>query len=261
MTKIRADEIKHALSKRHCDDFFITEVKTGSTWFTEGMLKFDAYAIKKSWTNPCLYGYEIKVSRNDFLQDNKWPGYLPYCNRFSFVCPTGLIKPEELPDEVGLVYYNSEKKTLYTKRAARHRIIEYPNDLFLYIIMNRLDSDRHPFYDNEREEYIKAYLQNRLSKWDLGKKFNSKLVSDLTKAEREIDGLKYEVSRLKRDSEILDRILTIIKEYGIEIWYWNNKWEDELRTLLKSKMPKKMIDLAQEMRNNIDQILELAQAE
>ncbi|WP_208112793.1 MmcB family DNA repair protein [Aureibacillus halotolerans] len=44
--------------------------------------------------------YEIKVSRSDFLRDDKWPAYKNQCHRFFFVCPKDLIKPEELPDEV-----------------------------------------------------------------------------------------------------------------------------------------------------------------
>ena len=68
-----------------------------------GLLKFDGLAITKSYTKPNIIGYEIKVSRNDFLQDNKWHLYLQYCNEFYFVVPKGLVKKEELPDHVGLM--------------------------------------------------------------------------------------------------------------------------------------------------------------
>lgn len=76
-----------------------------STYFPDpqGLLKFDGLAITKSYTKPNIIGYEIKVSRNDFLQDNKWHLYLQYCNEFYFVVPKGLVKKEELPDHVGLI--------------------------------------------------------------------------------------------------------------------------------------------------------------
>jgi len=48
-------------------------------------------------------GYEIKVSRSDFLGDDKWDNYLKYCNYFYFVAPKGLIGKHELPDGVGLI--------------------------------------------------------------------------------------------------------------------------------------------------------------
>lgn len=49
-------------------------------------------------------GYEIKVSRGDFKSDKKWTEYLAFCNQFYFVCPKGMIKLDELPPEIGLIY-------------------------------------------------------------------------------------------------------------------------------------------------------------
>ena len=48
--------------------------------------------------------FEIKTSRSDFLGDDKWEKYLKYCDYFAFVCPEGVIKPDELPENIGLVY-------------------------------------------------------------------------------------------------------------------------------------------------------------
>lgn len=65
-------------------------------------------------------GYEIKVSRADFLQDKKWKEYAAFCNLLYLVCPKGLIKPEEVEPPFGLIYigdsiYNSDYS--YVKRA------------------------------------------------------------------------------------------------------------------------------------------------
>lgn len=106
--KVTSTDIKLALKEFHNGkpSYFITECKTCSTYFPDlqGLLKFDGLAITKSYTKPNIIGYEIKVSRNDFLQDNKWHLYLQYCNEFYFVVPKGLVKKEELPDHVGLIY-------------------------------------------------------------------------------------------------------------------------------------------------------------
>ncbi len=56
-----------------------------------------------------IRGFEFKTSRNDFLSDKKWEKYLKYCNTFSFICPTGVIKKEEVPKGIGLVYLRCEK--------------------------------------------------------------------------------------------------------------------------------------------------------
>jgi len=34
--------------------------------------------------NPACTGYDIKISRSDFLGDEKWTGYLPLCNLLYF---------------------------------------------------------------------------------------------------------------------------------------------------------------------------------
>src|SRR5262245_37558363 len=92
-----AADLRLMLSQRHLGDVFVPECKTGSTG--EGLLKLDAWAMKKSWADPLTWGYEIKVSRSDFTGDQKWHNYLRYCSEFYFVAPLGLIDVDELPPE------------------------------------------------------------------------------------------------------------------------------------------------------------------
>lgn len=144
--KVTSTDIKLALKEFHNGkpSYFITECKTCSTYFPDpqGLLKFDGLAITKSYTKPNIIGYEIKVSRNDFLQDNKWHLYLQYCNEFYFVVPKGLVKKEELPDHVGLIYFNPDTKALRTVKKALYRQIEEPVGVYKYIIFSRLEEDR-----------------------------------------------------------------------------------------------------------------------
>lgn len=54
-----------------------------------------------------LKGFEFKVSRADFLRDlksEKWKKYLGYCHTFTWVCPKGLIKKEEVEKPAGLLW-------------------------------------------------------------------------------------------------------------------------------------------------------------
>lgn len=70
--------------------------------FTFGGLRIDAAIIdvQKRW----IRGFEIKVSRSDFLSDEKWHRYTEFTSSLSVVCPEGLIKPEEVPKPFGLLY-------------------------------------------------------------------------------------------------------------------------------------------------------------
>lgn len=156
--KVTAFDIKKALAEKHHKDFFLTECKSGSTWMTpRGDMKIlNGLAIRPSWTAPCFTGYEVKVSRSDFLRDAKFYTYEELVNCLYIVCPKGMIDRTELPESVGLMYYDPDKKTITTRKKALFRKIEYSPELLLYIIYTRLDPDRIPFFSN-KAEYFREY--------------------------------------------------------------------------------------------------------
>lgn len=229
--KVKAEQVKLALQKKHVDDFFLTEVKNGPTQSVKNHVKLDALAIKRSWANPAIIGYEVKVSRSDFQRDEKWPAYLPLCHQFSFVCPKGLIQPDELPPEVGLIYYDPDTATLTTKRKAMYRLIEEPVDMFKYIIMSRLDSDRHPFYSSKRE-YFEALVANKAETKILGFYVGEKIAQELKKLRSELDNLQRDRARLEEDYGLMQEVRAILKEQGLSVHRWSETWKDELRQAL-----------------------------
>ena len=188
MSKVTSTEIKKALAEYHPKDYFLTECKTCSTYFPDpqGMLKFDGLAMTRSYTSPCITGYEIKVSRSDFLGDNKWHLYLQYCNEFYFVVPVGLVAKDEIPENVGLIYYYPETGKLLKKRRAVYRKIEEPVGVYKYIIYSRLDQERIPFYE-DRAEYARDYLANQSEKRKIGKDFGSKMAKDLKNCQESLN--------------------------------------------------------------------------
>ena len=167
--KPTASQILRQLEKLHTEkpgrhpgaptlqDTFYAEVKTGPTEWqarrgnaiqgavktNKGLLRLDAVAIKKSWTKPCFIGYEIKVSRSDFLRGRETAlcEYTKYCHKFSFVCPPDVIKISELPGDVGLIYYSPEHDCLFTKRRAMYREIDLRSPevvgMLMYLAMYR----------------------------------------------------------------------------------------------------------------------------
>lgn len=108
-------KVTQLLYLRHPEDLFIPQCKINH-W---GSGIMDGYAI----TGDKFICYEIKVTRADYLSDiraGKWEKYLPYCNEMFFVCPHGMIKREEVPKGVGLIYISKNgDKTRIVKQSLR----------------------------------------------------------------------------------------------------------------------------------------------
>lgn len=102
-------------------DLHKTLCQKGVRWFKSKGFAMAAHGISTHWTKekPDVVGFrsncsaviECKTSRGDFLADAKKPfrsdgGIGTY--RF-YLCPTGLIVPEELPAGWGLLYFDGKK--------------------------------------------------------------------------------------------------------------------------------------------------------
>ncbi len=93
-----ASEIKDYLKNAYAyrtSSIFIPE-------YTWGNLRIDALIvdISKRW----IRGFEIKVSRSDFVRDDKWVLYSQFCSSISIVCPAEVVKPEEIKKPFGLLW-------------------------------------------------------------------------------------------------------------------------------------------------------------
>lgn len=248
--KITAREIKEALAKYHPKDYFITECKTCSTYFPDpqGLLIFDGLAIRKSYTGPCITGYEIKVSRSDFLQDAKWHLYLQYCNEFYFVVPNGLISKDELPENVGLIYYYPESGNLKKRKKAMYRQIEEPVGVYKYIIYSRLEQDRMPFYES-RAEYAKAYIQDKKDKRMLGHTFGTEMAKEISDMSRKLELLSNTESQI----ELLGKIKGILKNHNVGRYAWSDdSLLKELDKALQSHYPKDLDRVHRDIQNALD---------
>lgn len=239
MTKIRAHHIKKGLADKHADEFFMTEVKNGPTWSARKgeLLRLDGLAIKKSWTKPCITGYEVKVSRNDFLNDEKWPAYMEYCHRFYFACPKGLIQPEELPDDVGLLWYSPDYNNagnLYTRRKALYRNIEISQEMLYYIIICRLESDRHPFFSSQREQY-QMWVEDKIDRLKLGWRVSNKMLEEINELEKAKNKAESIANKYKNASETLDKIKKLLRDSGVDVYAIGrpySSWEEDLKKAL-----------------------------
>ena len=208
------------------------------------------WLYEKSYTGPCITGYEIKVSRGDFLQDSKWHLYLQYCNEFYFVVPAGLIDKGELPDNVGLIYYYPKTGTLKKRKKALWRDIEEPVGVYKYIIFSRLDQDRTPFYES-RAEYAKDYLKDKSEKRKLGKQFGSKMVNDLIEAQVRLAVLQKTEEKIK----LLDQLKEVMKKHDVGLYCWkDDELVKELDKALQSHYPRDLDRVRMYLQNAIDRL-------
>lgn len=112
-------------------------------------------------------GYEIKVNRNDFLQDKKWQEYLKFCTWFSFVAPEGVIKKEELPDKIGLVEIKvvPVEKDHYTMR----NVVEEDGDFYKLekVVVKRPQRLRETIEDQDYIRLLEGLLAKMIYKRNL----------------------------------------------------------------------------------------------
>jgi len=206
-----AKEVLDLLRKRHIDDLFVPECKNGPTW-TQHHRRLDAWVMKKSWESFNTIGYEIKVSRSDFVGDQKMGEYLSLCNDFFVVCPPGVIKFEsELPPEAGWLQVAGSR--LITKKRAQHRKIEDPIMLYRYILMCRTKIANESNGQNEEKlEYWKNWLQKKEISTHLGYQVSKALAKEIQQYAINVQG---ENDRLKRRIKELEEVEQKIKELGL----------------------------------------------
>lgn len=117
--KMDAGRVVDALATRHAGDVWIVECKDGESW-GRNHRRLDAWAMKRSWSPWRTIGYEVKVSRADFLQDQKWTGYRDVCHELFLACPAGLVRAHELPDWAGLIWISRTGRAWTKRKAERH---------------------------------------------------------------------------------------------------------------------------------------------
>ena len=92
--------------------------------FGIGNCRFDQINLNIGTVKKEITIYEFKVNRYDWLNDNKWQNYLPYCNKLIFISPFGVINKDELPKGIGLIHvwkWKHKKRTEF-KRVCGNRI-------------------------------------------------------------------------------------------------------------------------------------------
>lgn len=205
---MRAHDIERLLANKHADDVFVPQCKDGAS-YGQGLLILDAWAMKKSWANPCATGYEIKVSRSDFARDEKWRGYLAYCNEFYFVCPAGLLKPEEIPAPAGLMTVSGTGNVLFKKKRAEWREVVIPDSIFRYVLFTRTKVTRENRGNDKRlfwENWLKEKKIDQSFGWSVRGAIRKEIDDRILKVEAESKALAEKHHKYEDIRRMLERL-------------------------------------------------------
>ncbi len=193
-----ARDILDLLAARHSKDLFVGECKDGPTQSVRHYLRLDAWVMKRSWSNPCSIGYEIKVSRPDFVRDEKMRSYIPLCHQFYVVAPSGIVDKSELPEGAGLICPTTNATRLLTKVKAVYRDIEWPVELLRYILMARVGKvgrSVEQYEGTDKSAFWRQWLETREINREFGWAVRGALREEINK--RIID--------VERKNEVLER--------------------------------------------------------
>lgn len=115
-----------AIEDRYMRDIgwvMLREWQPGSTRESHGR-RIDAFLFNRLGMRAKeRIAFEVKRSRADFKKELEDPTKseptMRFATEFFFVCPTGIIKPEEVPDPYGLIYIGNEGATRIRKHAVK----------------------------------------------------------------------------------------------------------------------------------------------
>ena len=161
--------------------------ETGKYTFCAHCKTYNIVAVELNVTgaeNSDVWGYdgdstvmiEVKVSHADFLADQKkmWRNVEPYLqvgNRRWYLCPEGIIKPNELPDGWGLLYWDG--KRIYSVVAPVPRMQGCHADMrILYSLMYREKMTNRTYDYRGRLSTIQSQTINGVLVRDLEKRQN-----------------------------------------------------------------------------------------
>ncbi|MFW6312811.1 MAG: MmcB family DNA repair protein [Spirochaetota bacterium] len=218
-----ARQILDLIASKHSEDVFVPECKDGATIFGSHF-RLDAWAMKRSWANPMTTGYEIKVSRSDFLRDDKIPAYADLCNRLYLVAPAGVIDPSELPDFCGLLVPASTGTRLFTKRKAPYRKIEEPALLYKYLLMSRatITPSRYAYHvAGSDRSYWERWIETREADREFGRRLGGAIREAF---DREVTRVQEINKNVRRENEKLAEIREVLDDMGLSPRdYWSLK--------------------------------------
>ncbi|RVG90383.1 MULTISPECIES: hypothetical protein [Sinorhizobium] len=108
--KVTSGQVKAAIAAMHSPPSHQTffEVSNATGYGIKSYADAISMGVWPSTGNE-IHGFEVKVSRSDFLNEMKNPEkampIMQYCHRWSLVCPASMVKLDEVPATWGVYWY------------------------------------------------------------------------------------------------------------------------------------------------------------
>jgi hypothetical protein len=237
--KMTADDIVKAIHLKHScktdqgtiEWVVFDEFRTGSRYRYIDVLAVNCW---KSYGNVSIVAYEIKISKADFKKDldnfeKKQGETFKHSTEFYYVCPHGMILPDEVPEQCGLYWVNSAMQLRNKKRATIRSMPNVPPSMFKSFMSRKAKFFLKPEFpmkmmnknitQEEFSSYVAQELENR--RWHLIEKEVEKKVKEETERIKE----KY-----KKAIDFVTLILTGRQEVQRTYYYHDTlaaiSWED-----------------------------------
>lgn len=254
-----AKTITALLAQKHGKDVFVPECNLGSSW--NRCRRMDAWAMRRSWADPVTWGYEIKVSRSDFLDDDKWHEYLEHCNEFYWVCPWGLIQPNEVGEGAGLMWVTKTGTRIIRKVKATRRDVGFSELVFRYVLMSRAQIVRDMHESNRISD--RNHWENWLERREIDHAFGSRVGKAIRETvNEEVLKARRENERLQKKHQQYEDVRRVLEEMDIDpeqppsTWALRRKVE-EARATIPVELPvtiSQCLSALQRMQKRIDEL-------
>lgn len=170
----------------------------GSVFYDHNLAVADIFALYKRYENPEARVYELKMDRQDFLNDVRSLKYmrsLPHCSQFYYAAPEGIAKKEEVPTDCGLIVKGG-KKGWHVTKAAPHREWKPDTTFLLSLIMRReRELERGPI----DRVHMTAEQIEVVDLEAFGKRFGHKIARQIAEGKKlvpELEELRLKVNRI-----------------------------------------------------------------
>lgn len=255
MPPVTAATIERLLEKKFDDHICFTELK-GPT----GNGRIDFGAIKPSWSHPDVHAMEVKVSRRDFVQDDKWPPYLDACQMFWFVTAAGIVEKSEIPEQAGWMEASKNGLKLFIRKKAPRRkmSVEHQAKLFRQLLHARHYRTRGTHDPKQaQQQAIQRFLEASDEKAQIGRAVNEKIhrVVQATRSENErLTELMLGYDKMAAAMEKLGIRLETIQALGTP-----RSWQDAEK-LLENAMRQELETVPVEARQIVSALRQISTA-
>ena len=216
--------IESAIRRRHKNEIVFSQMKNGPT-IGGGVSIMDMWCLETTWKES-VTGYEIKMSRSDFVSDEKWGYYLGMCNKMIWACPWGMINPEEIDMRCGLLYVREDGSAKLIKKPM-FRAVDIPKDIYRYMMFWRL----HWSERKSRADMIDEYLAKKDDGAYRALMFKNKMAEEIASLHKEVIALKLKQHKWR---DIMDKFDPDIVMDRME--NPTTKFVPDTRTLMQIKL-------------------------